>query len=225
MAMRLPFFGLIGGRSPMDGLLTHYEQIRAAMGVIQETLFCYFSGGSACRDFQALKAEIDAREEAADKLKRTICNHLPRGLFMAVDKTLFLNYTRAQDNILNAAQDALEWLSMRSVVVPERFRPDGQGLVEEAARTVLLLHPALESTIRLVHGDIFDRKAVKETYRAVRDQHKAVRRAKAAIARDVYGSDLDFRDIYQLLHFFDCMHGMSHSAEGCADILRAMIAR
>lgn len=225
MAMRLPYFGLIGGRSPMEGLLTHYEQIRSAMSMIQDTLLCYFSGGPSCRDFLALKAEVDSREEAADKIKRGIRNHMPRGLFMAVDKTLFLNYTRAQDNILDSAQDALEWLSMRPVVVPEQYVPAGLELVEQAARTVLLLHPALESTIHLVHGDIFDRKAVKETYRAVRAQHKAVRKAKAAIASAVYASDMDFKDIHQLLHFFDGMHAMSHNAEGCADILRAMIAR
>ena len=45
------------------------------------------------------------------------------------------------------------------------------------------------------------------------------------MSHGVYNSDMDFRDIYQLLHFFDCMHAMSHNAEGCADILRAMIAR
>jgi len=225
MAMRLPFFGLIGGRSPMDGLLAHYEEIRSAMALVQDSLLCYFSGGPSCKDFVTLKGEVDAKEEAADKIKRGIRNHLPRGLFMAVDKTLFLNYTRGQDDILDSAQDALEWLSMRSVAMPASFRPAGQELTEQAIQTVHLLHPALESTVRLVHGDVFDRKAVKETYRAVRAQHKAVRRAKAAVSHDVYNSDMDFRDIYQLLHFFDCMHAMSHNAEGCADILRAMIAR
>lgn len=225
MAMRLPFFGLIGGRSPMDGLFAHYEQIHSAMNLIQDALLCYFSGGSSCHDFVVLKGEVDDKEEAADKIKRGIRNHLPRGLFMAVDKTLFLNYTRAQDDILDAAQDALDWLSMRSVTVPEPFRPAGLELVEQAIRTVHLLRASLESTIRLVHGDVFDRKAVKETYRAVRAQHKVVRKAKAAVVRNIYSSEMEFRDIYQLVHFFDCMHAMSHNAEGCADILRAMIAR
>ncbi|EPR32360.1 putative phosphate transport regulator [Alkalidesulfovibrio alkalitolerans DSM 16529] len=225
MRMRIPFFGLVAERSPMAGLLDHYGQIEAAMSLIQESLLCYIGGGRACKDFQSLKAEVDQLEEAADKIKRRIRNHLPRGLFMAVDKTLFLNYTRAQDNILDEAQDALDWLSMRTVSVPEEFRAQTLDLVDEAVKTVETLKPALESTVRLVHSDIYDRKATKETYQAVRDQHKKVRLAKAALSRAVYESDLEFKAIYQLLHFFDGMHSMSHNAENCADILRAMIAR
>lgn len=225
MRMRIPFFGLVAERSPMAGLLDHYGQIEAAMSLIQESLLCYIGGGRACKDFQSLKAEVDQLEEAADKIKRRTRNHLPRGLFMAVDKTLFLNYTRAQDNILDEAQDALDWLSMRTVSVPEEFRAQTLNLVDEAVKTVEMLKPALESTVKLVHSDIYDRKATKETYQAVRDQHKKVRQAKAALSREVYESDLEFKSIYQLLHFFDGMHSMSHNAEGCADILRAMIAR
>ncbi len=225
MRMRIPFFGLVAERSPMAGLLDHYGQIEAAMSLIQESLLCYIGGGRACKDFQSLKAEVDQLEEAADKIKRRIRNHLPRGLFMAVDKTLFLNYTRAQDNILDEAQDALDWLSMRTVSVPEEFRAQTLNLVDEAVKTVETLKPALESTVKLVHSDIYDRKATKETYQAVRDQHKKVRLAKAALSRAVYESDLEFKAIYQLLHFFDGMHSMSHNAENCADILRAMIAR
>ncbi len=225
MRMRIPFFGLVAERSPMAGLLDHYGQIEAAMSLIQESLLCYIGGGRACKDFQSLKAEVDQLEEAADKIKRRIRNHLPRGLFMAVDKTLFLNYTRAQDNILDEAQDALDWLSMRTVSVPEEFRAQTLNLVDEAVKTVETLKPALESTVKLVHSDIYDRKATKETYQAVRDQHKKVRLAKAALSRAVYESDLEFKAIYQLLHVFDGMHSMSHNAENCADILRAMIAR
>ena len=223
--MRIPLLGLIGGRSPMDGLLEHYGQIEAAMSLIQESLLCYIGGGSACKDFLALKEELDNYEETADKTKRNIRNHLPRGLFMAVDKTLFINYTRAQDNILDAAQDALDWLNIHDVKLSEPFRGNGLSLVEEAVRTVELLKPALEGTVKLVHTDTMDRQAVKEKYRAVRAQHKLVRRQKSLIFRELFNQDRDFKAVFQLLHFFEHMHEMSHNAENCADMLRAMIAR
>lgn len=223
--MRIPFLSMIGGRSPMDGLLEHYGQIEAAMVLIQESLLCYIGGGPSCKDFLALKEELDNHEETADKIKRNIRNHLPRGLFMAVNKTLFINYTRSQDNILDAAQDALDWLNIHEVKLAEPFRGSGLSLVEEAVRTVELLKPALEGTIKLVHTDIMDRQAVKETYRAVRTQHKVVRRIKSQIFRELFNQDRDFKSIFQLLHFFEHMHEMSHNAENCADMLRAMIAR
>ncbi len=225
MRVRIPFLSMIGGRSPMDGLLEHYDQIEASMSIIDEALLCYIGGGSTCKDFQVLKGELDHHEEKADKIKRNIRNHLPRGVFMAVDKTLFLNYTRAQDNILDSAQDALDWLNIHSVKMPESMRSEGLNLVENATKTVLLLKPALEGTIRLVHTDIMDRQEVKEKYRAIRNQHHDVRKLKSRLFRDLFSADIDFKSVFQLLHFFEYMHDMSHNAEGCADMLRAMIAR
>jgi uncharacterized protein len=209
----------------MDGLLEHYGQIEAAMSLIQESLLCYMEGGSTCKDFMTLKGELDNHEENADIIKRNIRNHLPHSLFMAVDKTLFINYTRAQDNILDAAQDALDWLNIHDVNLAELIGATGLALVEEATRTVELLKPALEDTIKLVHTDIMDRQLVKTKYRAVREQHKKVRRLKSLIFSELYKQDLDFKSIFQLLHFFDRMNEMSHNAENCVDMLRAMIAR
>ena len=165
-------------------------------------MLCYIGGGSTCKDFVALKQELDGHEENADKIKRSIRNPLPRGVFMAVDKTLFINYTRAQDNILDAAQDALDWLDIHDVKVSEPFRSSGLSMVEEAVRTVELLKPALEGTIRLVHTDIMDRQEVKEKYRAVRAQHKVVRRVRSQVFRELFMQDRDFKSIFQLLHFF-----------------------
>lgn len=223
--MRIPFLALIGGRSPLDGLLEHYGQIEASMTIIQEALLCYIGGGPSCKDFVVLKQELDNHEETADKIKRSIRNHLPHSLFMAVDKTLFINYTRAQDNILDSAQDALDWLNIYDVKFSEPFRGNGVSMVEEAVRTVALLKPALEGTIKLIHTDIMDRQGVKEKYRAVRAQHKVVRRSKSQIFRELFSHDRDFKSVFQLLHFFEHMHEMSHNAEACADMLRAMIAR
>lgn len=223
--MRIPILGLIGGRSPMDGLLEHYGQIEAAMALIQESLLCYIGGGSTCKDFLTLKGELDNYEENADKIKRNIRNHLPHSLFMAVDKTLFINYTRAQDNILDAAQDALDWLNIHDVHLSDPFRGNGLSMVEAAAHTVELLKPALEGTVKLVHTDIMDRLAVKEKYRAVRVQHKVVRRIKSQIFTELFQHEDNFKSVFQLLHFFEHMHEMSHNAENCADMLRAMIAR
>jgi len=214
--MRIPILSMIGGRSPMDGLLEHYGQIEAAMSLIQESLLCYMEGGSTCKDFMTLKGELDNHEENADIIKRNIRNHLPHSLFMAVDKTLFINYTRAQDNILDAAQDALDWLNIHDVNLAELIGATGLALVEEATRTVELLKPALEDTIK---------QLVKTKYRAVREQHKQVRRLKSQIFSELYKQNMDFKSIFQLLHFFDRMNEMSHNAENCVDMLRAMIAR
>ena len=224
MSLRIPFFGLLASHSPMDGLVEHYDKIAECIATIDESLECYVSGG-VCREFEDLTRTIDEIENHADVIKRNIRNHLPKGLFMAVEKPLFLNYTKFQDNILDSAQDALHWLAMRKVAIPEAIQKDLIYLLDAVARTTVLLGPALKATIALVHGESLDRDGTKECYRKVRSERENVRKLKNALQKKVYAMDIDFKDIYQMLHFIDCLDDMGHNTENCADHLRAMIAR
>jgi hypothetical protein len=222
--LRFPFFGLVSNRSPLDGLIDHYEKISDCLAVIDESLECYVRGG-ACREFAELLDSVNEIEARADKIKRSIRNHLPRGVFMPVDKTLFLNYTKSQDNVLDSAQDAMHWLGMRQMIIPEPHRSEVIELLDQVTHNAELLGPSLKATIQLVNGTIIDREATKNTFRAVRKQRGVVREKKNELLSAIYNSDMDFKDIYQLMLFVECLDDMSHACENCADILRSMIAR
>ncbi|MEF2145762.1 MAG: DUF47 family protein [Desulfovibrionaceae bacterium] len=224
MSLRLPLFGLLSRNSPMDGLVEHYDKISECISIINNSLECYITGGS-CREMEDLAEAIQHVERQADDIKRRIRNHLPRQVFMAVEKVLFLNYTNKQDNILDSAEDALEWLAMRHLEVPVTYQKALVSIVDGVDRATTLLGPALRATIDLVHGTSIDREGTKDTYRQVRTVRSEVRAMARALTRDIYNSDLDFKDIYQLIHFVDCLNEMAHNCSSCTDALRAMIAR
>ncbi len=222
---RIPFYGLISPRSPMNGLIEHYMKIDECIGIIKEALECYVSGAEVCREFDELSKEIDEVESHADKIKRNIRNHLPRRLFMPVDKTLFLNYTRGQDNILDSAQEALHWLGMRRMTVPLNYQKPIIDFLDQVSSTAKLLQPALRSTVQIVHGESLDREGCKEKFRKIRLQRDNVDRDKKDLISQIYNSELEFKDIYQLILFIDCLGDMAKNCETCSDTLRAMIAR
>lgn len=224
MALRMPFFGLLAKSTPMDGLVEHYDKIRECLKLINESLECYVTGGS-CRELEELSIALDKVEAQADKIKRGIRNHLPRNVFMAVEKPLFFNYTSKQDNVLDSAQDALHWLAIRNLKVPEEFQKDLIYLMDGVSETATLLGPALKATIGLVRGTVYDREGVKRAQRQVRHQRDRVRKRTNDLTRRIFNSDLEFKDIYQLIHFVECLCDMSNNAASCSDILRAMIAR
>lgn len=227
MSLRFSFFGLISSRSPMLGLLEHYEQIGKGMALIEESMECYISGvaDKSCKDFNVLQNELNAAEDHADTIKRYIRNHLPKSIFLPVEKHLFFSYTRAQDDILDAGQAALQWLALRDVLVPEEHQRDLIFFLAEVTKSIKLLRPALVGTIAWVNNEDIDRDEVKQHYRDVRAQHKVVTQMSHALNSKLYRSSLDFKDIYQLIHFVEHLNKMSHSAEGCADLLRIMIAK
>ena len=227
MAIRLPFFGLISSRSPLSGLLEHYEQVSKAMVLIEEAMECYIadSSGLGCKEFEALRGELDAVEEHADLVTRNLRNHVPRSLFLPVDKHIFFLYTRSQDDILDFGQASVQWLGMRNVVVPEIFHRDLIFFLSEALKTVAVLRPALEITVDWMSSETISRETAKQAFWAVRKEHKVVTRMRQSIVPAIYSSDLDFKDIYQLIHCMDQLQNMSRSAVNCADLLRVMIAK
>ncbi len=222
--MKFNFFGLLTKKSPMERLLEHYEKIQQSVEVINESLECYIGGGQ-CVEFQTLQNNLNDLEAQADKIIRSIRNHLPRGLFMPVDKVIFLSYTSAQDDILDSAQDALNWLSMRNMLIPEEFQKDLIYLVDDVGSMIYLLGPALKDTISLVHLENLDREGTKQQYRKIRDKRHSIFKAKNEISGKIYSYDLEFKDIYQLIHFTERMYTMCHSCSKCVEILRSMIAR
>ncbi|WP_027183562.1 DUF47 domain-containing protein [Desulfovibrio inopinatus] len=225
MSLRIPFFGLLSKQSPMLGLLDHFDQINEGARLVEEALECYIVQGPECGDLQAMFGRIDKLEEKADKVKRSIRNHLPRGLFMPVDKTLFFNYTSRQDNILDEGQLAMHWLMMRPVVIPETLQKPIIDLIDDVVSTITLLRTSLINTTDLVLGKSYDRVGTKESYRTVRKQHRSVWKQHNTLLAELLNRDCDFKDSYQLINFIEKIYAMSHNAEGCADILRAMISR
>lgn len=212
------------GRKCLPGLMEHYEPVAKGVMVVEAALKEYVANGLGVA-FQALTVEIDTLEGQADKIKRRIRNRLPRDLFMEVDKTLFLNFTRSQDNILDTAQDAFSWLGMRKMHLGGDLLPQSRSLAREACRSVELLKPAIQGTMDLIHGRTRDRSAVKETYHEVRLQHHRASKSARKLQKEAFAAEADFRDVYQFVKFVEHLHDMSHNAEGAADVLRAMIAR
>jgi predicted phosphate transport protein (TIGR00153 family) len=217
------FMANLTGRKRLPGLLEHYEPVAKGVMVVEAALKEYANNGLGAA-FQALAVEIDTLEGQADKIKRRI-RRLPRDFFMEVDKTLFLNFTRSQDNILDSAQDALNWLGMRQIVLPTELLTSARAMTREACRSVELLKPAIQGTMDLVYGQTKDRTAVKDNFHTVRVQHSRVSRSSRKLLRESFAVESDFKNIYQFVKFIEHVHEMSHNAEGAVDVLRAMIAR
>lgn len=81
-------------------------------------------------------------EHDADRLKNELRSHLPRHLFMPVDRRDLLHLLGAQDSIADRAQDVAALLLLRPVVVPP-FLSD--ALPELVARSVDAVHKAAEA--------------------------------------------------------------------------------
>jgi predicted phosphate transport protein (TIGR00153 family) len=224
MAFRLPLYGLLAESSPMGMLMEHDELVHKAMPRAHQAVACYAAKG-LCAEFQDLVTEVEHLERQADKMKSKIRNHLPRSLFMAVETPLFLTYLVRQDDILNHVQEALHWLGIHPVDIPEGIGHSLTAMSKDAAETVALLRPALDATISLVTGKATNLEAVKEKYQDIREPYRRVRTMKLEIIAALFNTDMDFKAVYQLTHAVECLHVLSHDTIAASNDLRAMIIR
>ena len=128
MATTNPFASLFR-RSPFTVLQEH---MRVAIQCAEEVPGLFKA--LAVKDqgeVEKIKDRIFALEEQADEIKNQLREHLPRSLFMPVDRRDLLEVLDMQDSIADVAQDIAGLLVERSMILPERMAEPVVALAEK----------------------------------------------------------------------------------------------
>ena len=127
----MSFMANLFGRSPIRPMQQH---IRAAVTCAREILPLFEDmAAGRTENLASRRQEIDRLEHAADEIKHEIRSHLPRRLFMAVERRDMLEILDCQDSIADVTQDIAELVEMRQMIVPEKI---AEVLLDLARRVV-----------------------------------------------------------------------------------------
>ena len=125
--------GDLFGRSPIRPMQTHMlaaaDCARAILPVLE---------AMACGDMDALdraRTVVDQLEHRADELKHEIRRHLPKRLFMAVERRDMLEILDYQDSIADVTQDVAELAALRRMTTPEALKAPLDALTLAALAT------------------------------------------------------------------------------------------
>jgi len=144
------FIANLFGRSPIRPMQEH---MRAAVACAREVLplFEDMAAGRSER-LPERRAAIDRLEHEADAIKNQIRGHLPKRLFMAVERRDMLEILDYQDSIADTAQDIAGLADQRSMTIPPPLVEPLLELCrrviatcEEAQRLVELLDDLVET--------------------------------------------------------------------------------
>ena len=226
--IRAPLTGLIR-KSPFDGLLDHAEKVEECILLLKEGMEAY------CREeydrFEGISKRIAKVEHEADLIKGNIRAHLPRNVFLMVDKSHFLTCLREEDSILDYAEDASVWLSFRRDKIPNQIKDD---FLEHLQRVVECVD-AYQRAIKEIKGAI--RKTSKEGKRdkvkegikeAIKEVHRKEWEADTIehkLTSAIFGLDADPLAIYHLLKVVELIGEIANHTENAGDWLRVMIAK
>jgi len=133
--------GNLFGRSPIRPMQEH---MRASVLCAQEILPLFEE--MVAGDLSAIRArrqQIDRLEHEADRIKNEIRSHLPKRMFLAVERRDMLEILDFQDSIADVAQDIAGLVDQRQMTIPE-------PLVEPLLDLVRAVIGACEQAERIV---------------------------------------------------------------------------
>ena len=104
------------GKSPFKPLQQHMRQVVQCASEIP-ALFEALNAGDQAKT-KEIGARINDLESQADDTKDQLRAHLPKSLFMPVDRRDLLELLTLQDNIANGAQGISDLISQRTMEVP-----------------------------------------------------------------------------------------------------------
>ncbi len=102
---------------------------------------------------EALAAQISEAEHLADITKNDIRNHLPKSLFLPIDRNQLLEILRIQDDIADQAEDIAILATLKQLELPavlkepfEKFLKKNVETVEGVHNIIKEFHELLESS-------------------------------------------------------------------------------
>lgn len=116
-------------RSPFAPLQSHMEKVASCVHMLPE-LFVAMEN----QDYEALEqiaARISELEHQADLTKNDIRNHLPKSLYLPVDRSHFLDILTIQDRIADAAEDVAVLTTLKHLVLLDRLKEDFQLFLDK----------------------------------------------------------------------------------------------
>ncbi|MBU0986254.1 MAG: TIGR00153 family protein [Proteobacteria bacterium] len=222
--MRIPFVSMFM-TSPFEGLQEHAEKVKECAWTFQQAMECHIS--DRCPRFEELREEIIKMESHADAIKRRIRGHIPMGTMMPVDKFQLFLYLREQDAVLDAVEDALDWISYRTDPgIPQELEKDFLQLVDAVIDPIDALSEMVKEA-REYFKNYSDqqRVVVKEIIRRLRRQEHEADKVEDLIKQKALNLQTDPVTVFHMVRLAETIGSIADHAENAGDMMRAMIAK
>jgi predicted phosphate transport protein (TIGR00153 family) len=213
-------------KSPFTGLIRHYKIVVAGTSALEKTVKYYLKND--VENFKKFAGKVYKYEEQADQVKGNIRNHLPKFIFIPIDKGDFLSLLSESDGILDSAEDIVVLMDMRKTTIPDEIKKEISAVMSKAIETVDALGHAIE-LFKFMLDSSFAGKSRQEIKNVIHLIHKLEHDSdviEKKISKQLFNNlTLDAISVIHLLKIIDRMGCIADHAENAADKIRAMIAK
>ncbi|AWB65511.1 TIGR00153 family protein [Saccharobesus litoralis] len=178
---------------------------------------------------EAIRCEISELERTADKQKQDIRIHLPKGLFLPIDRSDLIELLNHQDKIANKAKDIAGRIVGREMDIPASLQQDFKTYlqrcieaVEQASRAINELDELIETGFRGREAVLVE-KLITEVSKVEEDTDKLQRKIRKELHK--IENSINPIDAIFLYGVFEWIGGLADSAEAVCGRLELLLAK
>lgn len=215
------------GSSPFKPMQAHMRIVKECVSEVPGLFDALIAGNQ--EQMLAFKDRIFEREQAADDLKNDLRAHLPKSLFMPVDRRDLLEILELQDTIANTAQDIAGLLMERNMTVPEGMGEPLRNLVRRCVDTNDMAAKIIEELDELIEIGFKGREVnlVESMAHDLNLLEEETDKLGIDLSRMLFAKEDDMKPVsvmfwYQLIQWIG---DLADFAEKVGDRMRLLIAR
>lgn len=215
------------GKSPFGPLVEHTNRVKETV-VRVRPLFEHFIEGE-WEATEEIYKEISKQEHKADVIKNDIRDHLPKSLFMPVDRGDVLLFLKEQDRIADAAEDVAVLLTMRRTPTPPELREELLELVDAVTRTAEAWFDTARELPVLQEASFTGPEVDKviDRIKAISDLEWEADKKQADLSKKIFAREDELGAVSVLfwMNILRVLGELANAAENTADLLRLMLAK
>lgn len=213
------------GKSPFGPLVEHAKKVHECVLLVRPITDAWLA--EEYDKINLLRKQLSKTEHEADIIKAEIREHLPKSIFLPVNRMDLLNYLKAQDSIADSAKDYAVLLTYRQTRLPEALHGGVREYVEKVIATSQNLCELAQQISELMRKALQGpeiRQALEITEK-ISTQEWESDKIERRLLQDMFAMEreIDPVSIFMLMKIFDSLGRLANSAENTADLLRMMI--
>lgn len=199
-----------------DRVVEHLTLVEEAVAKMAQGVRARLAG-RPWEEIEELAIETHRRESRADDVRRATERELLRGALLAGTRRSLLDVIEGADRLANAAEDAMYFLSLQRVALPELLHPLIRDIVETMVGQMGDVKAAVTA---LLDGDA---AAIQYAAEVDRKESRVDELQRRAISR-LFATDLSLAEKILAREFLDRLVEFSDRAEDLADLVVMAIA-
>lgn len=221
------FFELFA-RSPFEPLVRHAERVQKVVELLRPLMDAFVEG--RWDEVREIHDDVSRLEHEADKVKQEIREHLPRSLFLPVDRGDLLGFLNEQDRVADAVEDLAVLVSMRERTrVPDEMRRPLETLVDGVLKALDVWH-TMSSALPDLQESSFTGPELKRVMDVIQELHTLEwhsDQAQAALSQSIveHEDELGPVSVLFLMRITSKLGEVANHAENAADRLSLMLAK